>query len=116
MQISERHVGGVVILDLNGRLILGESVQNLRDKMNSVIQQGLKRVVVNLSDVPYMDSSGLGELVRSYTTVTRNGGALKLLGLTSKLSDLLAITKLLTVFDVYDNEKEAVASFGAVVS
>ncbi len=116
MQISERHVGDVVILDLNGKLILGESVDNLRDKINSVIQQGLRRVVVNLSDVTYMDSSGIGELVRSYTTVTRHGGALKLLGLTSRISDLLAITTLLTVFDVYDKEKEAVASFGAVVS
>jgi anti-sigma B factor antagonist len=115
MQISERQVGGVVILDLSGKLVLGESVQNLRDKVNSVIQQDLKRVVVNLSAVTYMDSSGIGELARSYTTVTRHGGTLKLLGLTSKISDLLAITKLLTVFDVYDKEKEAVASFGAAV-
>jgi len=114
MQITERHVGDIVILDLNGRLILGEGVQLLRDKLNSVVQQGLKRVVVNLSQVAYMDSSGLGELVRSYTTVTRGGGALKLTGLTDRISDLLAITKLLTVFDCYDTEQEAAASFGPV--
>ena len=114
MQITERHVGDVVILDLNGKLILGEGVQLLRDKMNSVVQQGRKQVVVNLSQVNYMDSSGIGELARSFTTVRRNGGALKLLGLTSRISDLLTITKLLTVFDAYDTEKDAIASFGTV--
>lgn len=115
MQITERHVGDVVVLDLNGRLILGEGCQRLRDKINSVVQQEQKQIVVNLSDVGYMDSSGIGELVRSYTTVTRQGGSLKLLGLTKRLSDLLAITKLLTVFDSYDTEKDAVASFGVGV-
>jgi anti-sigma B factor antagonist len=114
MQITERHVGDVVVLDLNGKLTL-DSVQLLRDKINSVVQQGLKQVVVNLSDVTYMDSSGIGELVRSYTTATRQGGGLKLLGLTKRISDLLAITKLLTVFDSFDTEKDAVASFGVRV-
>lgn len=115
MQITERHVGDVVVLDLNGKLDLGENVQLLRDKINSVVQQGNKQIVANLSQVAYMDSSGIGELVRSYTTVTRLGGTLKLLGLTKRLSDLLAITKLLTVFDCYENEKDAVASFGVNV-
>jgi len=115
MQISERHVGEIVVLDLNGRLVLGEDVQLLRDKVNSVVQQGRKDVIVNLSQLSYMDSSGIGELVRSFTTVSRNGGALKLLGLTKRISDLLAITKLLTVFDSYESEKDAIASFGARV-
>ena len=111
MQISERHVGDVAIIDLNGRLVLGDGDTLLRDKVNSLVEQGLKHIIVNLSDVAYMDSAGLGELVRSYTTVTRRGGALKLLGLTKRVSDLLSITKLLTVFDSYDTEREAVASF-----
>ncbi len=115
MQISERHVGDVAIIELNGRLVLGDSDSLLRDKVNSLVQQGEKHILVNLSQVSYMDSSGIGELVGCYTTVARRGGALKLLGLTKRISDLLAITKLLTVFDSFDGEKEAVASFRPVV-
>jgi anti-sigma B factor antagonist len=114
MQISERHVGDVAIIDLSGRLVLGDSDDLLRDKVNSLVQQGEKYILVNLGQVSYMDSSGIGELVGCYTTVTRRGGALKLVGLTKRISDLLAITKLLTVFDTYDTEKEAVASFRPV--
>jgi anti-sigma B factor antagonist len=114
MQINERHVGDVAIIDLNGRLVLGDSDNLLRDKVNSLVQQGEKNILVNLGQVSYMDSSGIGELVGCYTTVTRRGGALKLVGLTKRISDLLAITKLLTVFDSYDAEKEAVASFRPV--
>jgi anti-sigma B factor antagonist len=114
MQINERHVGDVAIIDLNGRLVLGDSDDLLRDKVNSLVQQGEKHILVNLSQVPYMDSSGIGELVGCYTTATRRGGALKLVGLTKRISDLLAITKLLTVFDSYETEKEAVASFRPV--
>lgn len=114
MQITERHVGDVAIIDLNGRLVLGDSDDLLRDKVNSLVQQGEKNILVNLGQVSYMDSSGIGELVGCYTTVTRRGGALKLVGLTKRISDLLAITKLLTVFDAYDTEKEAVASFRPV--
>jgi anti-sigma B factor antagonist len=114
MQITERHVGDVTIIDLNGRLVLGDGDELLRDKVNSLVQQGHNQLIANLSDVGYMDSAGLGELVRCYTTVTRRGGALKLLGLTKRVSDLLAITKLLTVFDSYDSETEAVASFRPV--
>ena len=114
MQISERHVGDVAIIDLSGRLVLGDSDDLLRDKVNSLVQQGEKNILVNLSQVSYMDSSGIGELVGCYTTVTRRGGALKLVGLTKRISDLLAITKLLTVFDSYETEKEAVASFRPV--
>jgi anti-sigma B factor antagonist len=114
MQISERHVGDVAILDLNGRLVLGDSDELLRDKINSLVQQGQKHIIVNLAQLTYMDSSGIGELVRCYTTVTRRDGALKLVALTKRISDLLAITKLLTVFDSYETEKEAIASFRPV--
>ena len=114
MQINERHVGDVAIIDLNGRLVLADGDDLLRDKVNSLVQQGQTNILVKLSNVSYMDSAGIGELVRCYTTVTRRGGALKLLGLTKKVSDLLTITKLLTVFDTYDTEKEALASFGPV--
>ena len=114
MHISERHVGDVAIVDLSGRLVLGDGDDLLRDKVNSLVQQGHTQILVNLSEVSYMDSAGLGELVRSYTTVTRRGGALKLLGLTKRVSDLLSITKLLTIFDSFDAENEAVASFRPV--
>ena len=114
MQITERQVGDVAIIDLSGRLVLGDGDDLLRDKVNSLVQQGRHHVLVNLSRLSYMDSAGIGELVRCYTTVTRRGGALKLLGLTKRVSDLLTITKLLTVFDSFDSEAEAVASFGTV--
>jgi anti-sigma B factor antagonist len=114
MQITERHVGDVSIIDLSGRLVLGDSDGLLRDKINSLAQQGYRHILVNLSQLGHMDSCGLGELVSCYTTVARRGGTLKLLGLTKRISDLLTITKLLTVFDTYETEPEAVASFGAV--
>jgi len=111
MQITERQVGDVAIIDLNGRLVLGEGDDLVRDKVNSLVQQERKNILLNLSQLSYMDSAGLGALVSCYTTVTRRGGSLKLLGLTKRVSDLLAITKLLTVFDSYDTEKDAIASF-----
>ena len=111
MTVSERMVGGIMLLDLEGRLILGASAEGLRDKVRSLLQQGHQQFIVNLAGVPYMDSGGLGELVQAYTTVTRQGGALKLLNLTSRLHDLLVITKLVTVFDCYDSEGAALASF-----
>lgn len=113
MQIEERAVGDVVVLDLKGRITLGEGDQLLKDKVNSLVNQGRKRMVLNLAGVPYIDSAGLGEIVGSYTTVSRQGGSLKLLNLTKKITDLLAITKLLTVFDTFDSEDEAVRSFSA---
>jgi anti-sigma B factor antagonist len=85
----------------------------LKDKVNSLVNQGRKRIVLNLAGVPYVDSAGLGEIVGSYTTVSRQGGSLKLLNLTKKITDLLAITKLLTVFETFDSESEAVRSFSA---
>ena len=113
MQIDERTVGDVVILDLKGRVMLGEGDEVLKDKINALLNQGRKNLVLNLEAVPYIDSAGLGEVVRTYTTVSRQGGRLKLLNLTKRISDLLAITKLLTVFDTYDSESEAVQSFSA---
>lgn len=113
MQIEERAVGDVVVLDLKGRVTLGEGDQLLKDKVNSLVNQGRRRIVLNLAGVPYIDSAGLGEIVGSYTTVSRQSGSLKLLNLTKKITDLLAITKLLTVFETFDSEDEAVRSFSA---
>jgi anti-sigma B factor antagonist len=113
MQIHQRSIGDVTIIDLNGKMTLGEGDELLRDKVNSLIQQGHKKLVLNLAEVPYIDSAGLGEIVRTYTTVSRQGGALKLLSLTKRIQDLLAITKLLTIFETFDTEAEAVKSFSS---
>ncbi|MFB3855404.1 MAG: STAS domain-containing protein [Vicinamibacterales bacterium] len=111
MQIQERTVGDVTVLDLQGKLTLGDGDELLRDKVNSLIQQDRKKIVLNLENVPYIDSAGLGEVVRTFTTVTRHGGSLKLLNLTKRIQDLLSITKLLTVFETFDTEADAVKSF-----
>ena len=111
MQIDERMTGDVVVLDLKGKITLGEGDELLKDKVNSLVNQGHKKIVLNLAGVPYIDSAGLGEVVRTYTTVSRQGGSLKLLNLTKRIEDLLSITKLLTVFDTYDSEAEAVKSY-----
>jgi len=113
MQIEERSVGDVVVLDLKGKITLGEGDELLKDKVNSLVNQGHKKIVLNLADVPYIDSAGLGEVVRTYTTVSRQGGSLKLLNLTKRITDLLSITKLLTVFETFESEPEAVRSFSA---
>jgi anti-sigma B factor antagonist len=113
MHIDERTIGDVVVLDVKGRVQLGEGDEMLKDKVNSLLNQGRKKIVLNLAEVPYIDSAGLGEVVRTFTTVSRQGGQLKLLNLTKRITDLLAITKLLTVFDTYDSEQEAVQSFSA---
>ena len=113
MHIEERVVGDVVVLDLTGKITLGDGDELLTDKVNSLLNQGRKKIVLNLADVPYIDSAGLGEIVRTYTTVSRQGGNLKLLALTKRITDLLAITKLLTVFETYETESEAVQSFSA---
>ena len=111
MHIQERPVNDVMILDLQGKLTLGDGDELLRDKVNSLVQQDFKKIVLNLENVPYIDSAGLGEVVRTYTTVSRQGGTLKLLHLTKRIQDLLAITKLLTVFETFDSEADAVKSF-----
>ena len=113
MQIDERTVGDVMVLDVKGKVTLGEGDEMLKDKVNSLVNQGHKKIILNLADVPYIDSAGLGEVVRTYTTVSRQGGSLKLLNLTKRITDLLSITKLLTVFETYDSESEAIRSFSA---
>jgi anti-sigma B factor antagonist len=111
MQIAERQSGSVTVLDLSGKITLGEDGTLLKDKLHSLLHQGKKSVLLNLGQVTYVDSAGLGALVSAYTTVTREGGSLKLVNITKKLQDLLSITKLLTVFDTYDSEDEAIRSF-----
>jgi anti-sigma B factor antagonist len=113
MQIDQRAIGDVMVLDLKGRITMGEGDELLKDKVNSLVNQGHKKIVLNLADVPYIDSAGLGEIVRTYTTVSRQGGSLKLLNLTKRITDLLSITKLLTVFETFDAENDAVRSFSA---
>jgi anti-sigma B factor antagonist len=111
MHIDERVVDNVTVLDLKGKITLGEGDEALKDKINSLVLQDRKRILLNLEDVPYIDSAGLGEIVRTYTTVSRQGGQLKLVNLTNRITDLLSITKLLTVFETFDSESEALQSF-----
>jgi anti-sigma B factor antagonist len=113
MEIQERSSGDVTILDVRGRMTLGEGDTLLKDKINSLLLQGQRKLLLNLEGVPYMDSAGLGEVVRTFTTVSRQGGSLKLLNLTKRIQDLLLITKLLTVFETFDSESEAVRSFNS---
>src|SRR5437899_11734923 len=114
MHIAERNVGEVVVVDVSGKITLGDGGDAaLKDKMRSLVQQGHKKLLLNLGDVSYVDSAGLGEIVQSYATVNKNGGTLKLLNMTKRIKDLLSITKLLTVFDTFDNEADAVRSFTA---
>ena len=113
MEIQERTIQGVVVLDLRGKLTIGEGDELLKERISNLIQQGHRNLLLNLEGVPYVDSAGLGEIVRTYTTVSRQGGKLKLVNLTKRITDLLAITKLLTVFETYESEDEAVNSFGA---
>ena len=111
MKIEDRVVEGVTILDVSGKITIGEGSIEIRNKVRELLVAGSKDILLNLGDVGMVDSSGIGELVSSFTTVTNGGGQLKLLHLTKKLKELLAITKLLTVFDSFDDESEAVASF-----
>ena len=111
MKIVERQVGDVTILDLHGKILIGEGDDALRDAVTRLVDGGKTRIILNLADVPYVDSAGLGEIVRCYTTVSRKGGKLKLLNLTKKVHDLLQITKLYTVFDVRNDEATAISSF-----
>lgn len=113
MEIAERVVEDVTVLDLKGKMTLGEGDELLKDKINSLLANSRKKLVLNLEGVPYIDSAGLGEIVRTYTTVSRQGGSLKLLNLTKRIEDLLSITKLLTVFETFDTEAEAIESFSA---
>jgi anti-sigma B factor antagonist len=111
LDLKERKEGDVTILDLSGEVRIGEGSIALRDAIRGLADKGTKKILLNLRGVKYIDSSGIGELIANYTTVTRDGGQLKLLNLTDRIQNLLVITKLLTVFDAYDNETTAVDSF-----
>ncbi|MFQ5793240.1 MAG: STAS domain-containing protein [Acidobacteriota bacterium] len=111
MKIEERTAGDVTILDLKGKMLIGEGDELLRERINNLVEGGKNNILLNLAEVPYVDSAGLGEIVRCYTTVSRKDGKLKLLNLTKRIHDLLSITKLLTVFETYDNEDDAVNSY-----
>ena len=111
MKTSTRQVNGITIVDISGRITLGEGSVLLRDMVRDLVAKGQRKILLNLADVTYIDSSGIGELVSAFTTVRNEGGELKLLNLTKKVHDLLQITKLYTVFDVKDDEASAVAAF-----
>jgi len=111
LKMKTREANGVTIIDLSGQITLGEASASLRDEVRDQLGHGSDKIVLNLGEVTYIDSAGLGELTGSYTSVKNRGGALKLLHLTKRVHDLMQITKLYTVFDVYDDEKQAVASF-----
>ena len=113
LTIASRIVDGVVVLDLSGRITLGEGSVQLRDAIRGLISKGDKNILLNLGDVNYIDSSGLGELVSAYTTAKNQQAEVKLLNLTKKVHDLLQLTKLYTVFDIKDDEASAIAAFGA---
>jgi len=111
MKIQKRKVGDVLIIDLKGKILIGDGIDELRDAINSSIKEKETKVLLNFGDVPYLDSTGLGEVVRSYTSIKKEGGTVKIVNLTNKVKDLLSVTKLLTVFDTFEDEEKAVASF-----
>jgi len=111
LKITSREVDQVVILDMTGRIVLGDELETLRGAVQTLLTQGKKKIILNLAEVSYIDSSGVGELVRSFTSVRNQGGELKLLNLTQKVHDVLHVTKLYTVFDIRDDEFKAVKSF-----
>ena len=113
MTIQERVVGSVTVLDLDGKLVLGDGDGLLKDKVHSLVFQGRKAILLNLGGVSYMDSSGLGALVAASVTTTNSGGNIRLVNLTKRIQDLLSIAKLLTVFDCFDKEEDAIRSFPA---
>lgn len=112
MQIEERVVGDVMVLNVKGRMVITEGDVMLRDKINSVVHQGHTKVLLNLGEVTFLDSASLGTIIGAYTTLTNRGGVLKLANLTERIQDLLTITKLTTVFETYDSVDEGVKSFG----
>jgi anti-sigma B factor antagonist len=115
MTASTRFVGGVTIVDLSGRIALGEGSTGLRDLIRNLVKEGIKKILLNLRNVDYIDSSGLGELVSAFTSMRSQGGDLKLLNLTKRVRTLLQITKLLTVFDITDDEATSVKSFSPAI-
>ena len=113
LTINERTAGNVTILELGGKITIGDGSVQLREAVRKLLEQGHKNLLIDLGKVDYVDSSGIGELVSCYTTTKNQGGQLKLLNLTKKIQDLLSITKLLTVFETFESEADALGSFGA---
>ncbi len=111
VKLTSRQVGDVTVIDAAGRITLGEGASAFRDVIRDLSAKGTKKVLLNLAEVSYIDSSGIGEMVSGFTTITNGGGQLKLVGLNKRVKDLLQITKLYTVFDAYDEEVAAVRSF-----
>jgi anti-sigma B factor antagonist len=116
LTITERQIDAVTVLDLSGKLTIDDDAQRLKDKINSLVQQGRTQIVLNLTDVSYIDSGGLGQLVASYGSVAKTGGRLKLLGVSKRNHDLLSITRLVTLFDTFESEQPAVESFRTFVT
>ena len=111
MKIEKRKIGNVTVFDLKGKILFGDGIDELRQSINTAIKDNEKQLVLNFAEVPYLDSTGLGEVVRSYTTLKKEGGMVKIANLTNKVKDLMMITKLITVFETFENENEAVKSF-----
>lgn len=111
MKIEKRQSGNVTILDLKGKILFGDGIDELRQSINQAIKANEKQLVLNFAEVPYLDSTGLGEVVRSYTTLKKEGGAVKIANLTNKVKDLMMVTKLITVFETFNSENDAVKSF-----
>jgi len=111
VKLSQRQVGDVTVIDAVGRITLGEGSSSFRDTIKDLVSKGNKKMLLNLAEVSYIDSSGIGELVSGFTTVSNAGGSLKLLNLTKRIQDLLQITKLYTIFEVFDDEAAALATF-----
>jgi anti-sigma B factor antagonist len=111
MKIERRKKGNITILDLKGKILVGDGIDELRESINESIKQKETNLLLNFKDVPYLDSTGLGEVVRSYTSLKKEGGAVKIVNLTNKVKDLLSVTKLITVFETFEDEDKAVESF-----
>jgi anti-sigma B factor antagonist len=111
MKIEKRKIGNVTVFDLKGKILFGDGIDELRQSINSAIKDKETQLVLNFAEVPYLDSTGLGEVVRSYTTLKKEGGTVKIANLTNKVKDLMMVTKLITVFETFENENEAVKSF-----
>jgi anti-sigma B factor antagonist len=111
MKIEKRKKNNVLILDLKGKILFGDGIEELRTAINNAIKENEKNLVLNFAEVPYLDSTGLGEVVRSYTTLKKEGGTVKIVNLTNKVKDLLTVTKLITVFEAFENEDDAIKSF-----
>jgi anti-sigma B factor antagonist len=111
MKIEKRKIGNVTVFDLKGKILFGDGIDELRQSINTAIKDKEKQLVLNFAEVPYLDSTGMGEVVRSYTTLKKEGGTVKIANLTNKVKDLMMVTKLITVFETFESENEAVKSF-----